>query len=142
MKPFKLRPTEPTEYQLHTAVADYLGWALTPASFFTTFPSGWGIMARATAGRLKRAGLKAGVPDILVIHAGQAIFIELKSSTGTTTPTQKEIHMRLLDAKALVFVCNSLDMVIAVLEGAGVPLRRTKGATDVRNSQERSRRAG
>jgi hypothetical protein len=66
----------------------------------------------------------------LVIYAGQAIFIELKSSKGTVTPTQREMHMRLLDAKALVFVCNSLDMVIAALEDAGVPLRRTRGATD------------
>jgi hypothetical protein len=113
-------------------VADYLDWALTPATFYTTFPSGWGIMARATAGRLKRAGLKAGVPDILVIHCGQAIFFELKSAKGRLTYIQKDIHMRLLDAKALVYVCNSLDMVIAALEGVGVPLRRTRGATDVK----------
>jgi hypothetical protein len=129
---FKLTAPEPTEYQLHTAVADYLDWALTPASFFTTFPSGWGIMARATAGRLKRAGLKAGVPDVLVIYAGQAIFIELKSSKGSSTPIQRETQMRLLDAKALVFVCSSLEMVIDALMNAGVPLRRTRGASDVK----------
>lgn len=129
-KRLKLRLTEPTEGELHASVADYLDWFLMPPAFYTTFPAGWGIMAKSTAGRLKGAGLKPGMPDILVFYERETFGIELKSFGRKATAIQKVTHMRLLDAGVKVAVCDSLDMVISALRVWGLPLRRTKGATD------------
>ena len=132
MKRFKLTPTEPTEAQLHITVAQYLDWALMPPALYTTFPAGWGVLTKATAGRLRGAGLKRGMPDILVFFNGFALGIELKSISGELTSVQEAMHVKLLDAGVPVVVCSRLDHVIEALENRGIPLRRTRGATDVK----------
>jgi hypothetical protein len=130
MSKFKLEPTEPTESELHRTVAELLNWILMPPAMYTTFPAGWGVLTKATAGRLKGAGLKQGMPDILVFYGGRTIGIELKSYKGKLTRIQTEMHMRLLDAGVRVFVCNSTQTVMAALLEVGFPMRRTRGAND------------
>ncbi|MBK68001.1 MAG: hypothetical protein CMP22_07730 [Rickettsiales bacterium] len=39
---------------------------------------------------LKKMGTKSGIPDIIVLHKGGIIFIELKTSTGRMEPSQEE----------------------------------------------------
>lgn len=129
---FGLRPTEPTEGQLHATVAQFLDWALLPPALYTTFPAGWGVLTRSTAGRLKGCGLKQGMPDILLFHAGRCFGIELKSFWGKVSEAQQEMHDKLRAAGTVVFVCSSLDEVIFALKTIDVPLRRTKGASDER----------
>ena len=128
---FQLKPTEPTEAQLHATVAQYLDWALMPPAMYTTFPAGWGVLTRATAGRLKGAGLKRGMPDILVFYNGFTLGLELKAWNGELTKVQEEMHVKLLDAGVPVVVCSALDHVIEALQNRGIPLRRTRGASDV-----------
>lgn len=127
----KLKPTEPTELQLHATVAKYLDWVLMSPALYTTFPAGWGVLAKSTAGRLKGAGLKQGMPDILLFLNGLCFGIELKSYKGVLTPVQRDMHKKLRDAGVPVAVCTSLNEVIAILKVWGFPLRRTKGAEDV-----------
>jgi len=131
LKPLRLTPTEPTESQLHATVAQYLDWALMPPALYTTFPAGWGVLTRATAGRLKGAGLKQGMPDMLVFFAGRCLGIELKSWRGKLTLVQVEMHTKLEKAGIFVAVCSSLDEVLDFLRDHGIPLRRTRGASDV-----------
>jgi len=130
VKPLRLRLTEPTEAQLHATVAQYLDWALMPPAVYTTFPAGWGVLTRSTAGRLKGAGLKQGIPDILVWYNGFTLGIELKSHVGRLTPTQEEMHAKLRAAGVVIAVCTSLMEVIDFLRIRSIPLRRTKGASD------------
>ena len=132
MKPLRLRLTEPTEAQLHATVAQYLDWALMPPALYTTFPAGWGVLTKSTAGRLRGAGLKQGIPDILVWFNGFTLGIELKSYTGRLTPVQSAMHEKLRAAGVRVVVCNSLMEVIDALEMFSIPLRRTKGASDAK----------
>ena len=132
MKPLRLRPTEPTEGELHATVAQFLDWSLLPPALYTTFPAGWGVLTRATAGRLKGSGLKQGMPDLLLFLNGLCFGIELKSYKGTLTPVQRVMHKKLRDAGMPVAVCISLDEVIRIVEAWGFPLRRTKGASDVK----------
>jgi hypothetical protein len=130
VKPFRLTPPEPTESQLHATVAQYLDWALLPPAVYTTFPAGWGVLTRSTAGRLKGAGLKQGMPDILVFFNGFTLGIELKSWRGKLTAVQEAMHAKLKAAGVRIAVCTSLMEVIDFLRIRGVPLRRTKGASD------------
>jgi hypothetical protein len=70
------------------------------------------------------------MPDMLVFHASRTIGIELKSYKGKLTAAQKLTHERLHRAGVHVAVCSSLDEVITILKLAGIPLRRTRGASD------------
>jgi len=139
MKPLRLTLTEPTEAQLHATVAQYLDWALMPPAMYTTFPAGWGVLTKSTAGRLKGAGLKQGMPDMLVFFNGFTLGIELKSHSGKLTPVQSAMHEKLRAAGVRVVTCNSLMEVIDALGIFSIPLRRTKGASDERHNPERER---
>jgi VRR-NUC domain len=78
---FTRRPRKPPpapEFSLHVMVSDVLDRWASPGWRFTHFPSGE-LRDKATAGRLKRMGLKSGWPDfILLSPARLAHFLELK----------------------------------------------------------------
>lgn len=77
---------------------------------------------KATGGRLKAMGVRAGVPDLLVwIRGGRAIGIELKAGRGTLSAEQMYWHARVASLGHRVHVCRSVDEVEAVLRAEGVP---------------------
>jgi hypothetical protein len=117
--------TGPSENQLHAAVADYLDWMLLPPAFFTTFPAGGYVLPRSGAGLLKRKGLKAGFPDIILFYDGRTIGIELKVANNKPTPVQMGTLARLREAGIHCYICRDVDRVQEVLKEEGFPLRRT-----------------
>lgn len=109
------------EQVLHRAVADYLAVSLTDETFFTTFPAGGGGRIRGAI--LKSLGLASGVPDLLLIHAGRACWIELKAKGGRLSEAQGECHVRLMAAESPVVIARSIDDVEKALQGWSIPLR-------------------
>lgn len=107
------------ERVLQRAVIALLEAALTPSSWFTCFPAGGGGPVRG--GILKGMGLRAGVPDLLICHRGQVLWIELKTLKRTTSPVQKICHQQLRSAGCPVEVARSVDDVIAALDRHGIP---------------------
>lgn len=108
------------EDAFHVEVAGWLGWALPAPAFWTTFPAGGGGFNRGL--RLKRLGLKAGVPDILVarplgrFRAGVfAGGIELKTDEGRLSEAQEKTHPLMCAAGFSIAVCRSLPDVKAAL---------------------------
>jgi hypothetical protein len=83
---------------------------------------------------LRGMGMKAGVPDILIVHDGHAYWCELKSPKGIVSDVQKATHEALRAAKCPVAVVRSLDEFRALLAGAWWPLqeclREAKPATE------------
>jgi hypothetical protein len=65
-------------------------------------------------------GMVAGMPDIMIYdynceHMGLAI--ELKIGNNKCTPTQIEVHKRLLECGWRVEVCHSLDEFMKTVGG-------------------------
>jgi hypothetical protein len=116
------------EQRLQRAVAEYLAWALDPPAWFSAFPAGGGGQMRGLI--LKGLGLKAGVPDILIVHRGRAWWIELKSVKGSVSAVQNSVHGALSDAGCDVKVCRTLDDVRASLALWGIPTREMKPSTE------------
>lgn len=114
------------EDQLHQAVADLLDTILLPPAFWVTFPAGVGKLGRATAGRLRAKGLKAGFPDLILIFNGRITGIELKTEDGRISKAQHLMFLRLHEAGMPVFICKSTDDVIGVLELQSLPHRKAK----------------
>jgi hypothetical protein len=121
---------------LHRTVAEFLDWMLLPPTVWTTFPAGWGKLGKATAGSLRGAGLKVGMPDCLIFHQGRAVGIELKTDKGKLTIQQETMHERLTKAGVPVYVCRSMDQVFESLQLEMIPMRSFNGF----NTQSKSRR--
>ena len=113
----------PSEAALHASVAEFLNWMLLPPAVWTTFPAGWGKLGKATAGYLKKSGLKAGLPDCLVFHNDTCIGIELKTEKGKLSAAQKAMFPLLEAAGIKIFVCRSMIEVDDVLRNCLVPMR-------------------
>lgn len=113
------------ERDLHRAVADYLNVALQPPTFWTTIGHGAFLgEARLKRGaQMKRAGVKAGVPDILIVHDGRAFWIELKTQRGRVSADQLRVAEALNNAGCGWAVCRGVEDVEMWLVAWRIPTR-------------------
>jgi hypothetical protein len=83
-------------------------------------------MTAASAGLRKARGVKAGFPDVLVMHPlglnTLVVGIELKAKKGRLSDAQAATCEALWAANARYVECRSLEEVQRCLERAGVPL--------------------
>lgn len=124
-EPAAVRGPRPTESELHLSVASLLDWVLLPPAVYTTFPAGWGVLTPMMAQRLRRSGLKQGMPDVLAFHKGRCVGIELKAGKNGLTSGQRDMHYKLAKAGVPVYVAKSLEGVLAILRNESFPLRPT-----------------
>lgn len=117
------------EQALQIQVARYLQVALRPPSWWSAIGHGGGGRVRGAI--LKRMGVQAGVPDLLVMHpVARAnntmgcwlVGIELKSESGSLSAAQKATRKAFEAAGGLYHVARSLDEVAGFLKGVGIPL--------------------
>lgn len=92
---------------------------LAPNVFVAHVPNGGG-RSMTEAVRLKAAGVKRGVPDLLVIlSSGQVAFIEVKAGKGKLRPEQEDFaNMCVLRGTRWAMI-NNLDQVKPLLEAWG-----------------------
>ena len=110
------------ELALQRQVVEYLNVVLVGA-WVTHFPAGGG--GRIRGALLKSAGLRAGVPDILIIVDGRARWIELKTKRGRLSEAQRDTHDALLRAGCGVAVCHDIDEVRRAVRMWRLPTRET-----------------
>lgn len=122
-RPAKQRTTlpAPSEYAEQCAVIE---WAHIMAGrypelrWLAHIPNGE-LRDKATAGRLRAAGVNAGIPDLLLpVPRGQwhGMFLELKAAHGRLSPAQ-EAWLEFLRAQHyLALVCRSAEEAIRTLE--------------------------
>src|SRR5437879_5732759 len=112
------------EQQIHQAVVAHLNMRAEPRVFFWHTPNegkrGW-----VNAAALKAMGMTAGVPDLLILKAGQLHALELKAPGGRLTPSQRGIMERMIECGALVAVAHSIDEALVTLEFWGI-LKRSR----------------
>jgi hypothetical protein len=135
---FRLTAPEPSELDLHAAVASTLHTLVLPPAMWWTNPIGHIQLSGAQMARLARIGTKAGLPDIFLLHGG-LYGIEIKRHGGSLSKTriakartgalrivegQQDVFPRLVEAGAAeVAVVTSLDELLAALGRWGIPLR-------------------
>jgi hypothetical protein len=68
--------------------------------------------------------VRSGLPDVLVISNGLAIFVELKSRRGVLSKSQKKIRAELVAAGATWRLARSPRAALTALARVGVPFRR------------------
>ena len=100
------------EAALHLAVIDAARLMLRREVIWWHTPNG-GFRNAREAGKLRRMGTLAGMPDLLFLRAGALCGIELKGPKGRISPAQKATIAALTEAGAQIAVCRDMGEVIA-----------------------------
>jgi hypothetical protein len=123
------RLPQPKEIDVQKAVLAHLDARAVHGVVWFHVPNGE-YRPKATARRLAEMGVKAGVPDLVLVHDGVPMFLELKRRRGgRASDAQNMMHAALTVAGARVETALGLDEAIAVLERWGV-LRGFSGGPD------------
>jgi hypothetical protein len=79
----------------------------------------------AMAGLLaKKRGVRSGLADIMVVHDGRVIFVELKSPIGVASKAQRQVYVELRAAGADYYLVKSATAALEALRRSNVPFRR------------------
>lgn len=114
-----------TEHKLQCAVARYLDHAIPyGTAIWFSVPNG-GQRSKATAGKLRAEGVKAGVADLIVIAPHGVLAIELKTDTGRQSQSQRGWQSALEDVGHTYRICRSIDEVEEALREFGLHLHAT-----------------
>ena len=111
-----------SEDDLQIAVCEFLDVALPPDAVYFAVANG-GSRNKAEAAKLKRMGVKPGIPDLVVCYRSECLFIELKTAAGVLSGIQKQMHERLDHTGFDLGVCRSVEGVEDFLLSMGIPLR-------------------
>lgn len=82
-------------------------------------PNG-GKRAISEAAKMKRLGVLPGVPDLLILRAGELFALELKTETGRLSDDQKHMLSELAKAGATTATAYGLDHALTLLEQWGI----------------------
>jgi VRR-NUC domain len=74
--------------------------------------------------RLQRMGMRKGVPDLVILHSGRIMGLEVKSPGGTLSREQKEFRVEWERAGGIYAVVRSVEEGRALLEEWGVVTAR------------------
>lgn len=107
----------------HNIQCDLVKWAALAAGEYPALnllyaiPNG-GLRSKATAGKMKAEGQRAGMPDLcLPVPRGKcgALYIEMKTARGSLSLIQLKVHRDLIAAGNGVAVCRSWHDAAATL---------------------------
>jgi hypothetical protein len=112
----------PAETPIHIAIVDYLRLVLPGALVFHPANGGKRNVREAVA--LKRMGVLAGVPDLVIItQEGRLAFLEVKDAKGVMSAPQKAFGSALDAAGVPWAVVRSVDDARRVLSLWGIETR-------------------
>jgi hypothetical protein len=109
------------EFETQCMVADLLNRWKTPGWFASHIGHGERRELKA-AQRLKRGGLKPGLPDFIIVGPSTTCgfhFLELKKYPNKLTPEQKIVADVIVSAQGKYAVAYGFDAAVAVLKGWG-----------------------
>jgi hypothetical protein len=104
-----------SEHEIHKAVVKYLNTCGRKDILWFHPENARKCTPRQGAMR-KRIGVKAGVPDFVLIVDGDPVFLELKSAKGRPSQQQRAFANRAVDSGCRYFIARSLDEAIFLLE--------------------------
>lgn len=90
--------------------------------------------SKAVAGKSKAMGLRAGWPDLEMLHQGRAIYVEFKAPKGgRVDPEQNARHREIVAAGGTVHIARSIDEFLRILACEGVPCQMSNNGRKIAN---------
>jgi len=107
------------EAMLQRSLVEHLRWCARSDVWWAHIPNG-GARTAIEAAIFKSLGVQPGAPDLLVVRAGQALFIECKAPGRKLSPSQIDCHEALRRAGVTVETFDNIDAALAFLRRMGV----------------------
>jgi hypothetical protein len=107
------------EQDIQRAVFQHIAIRGVP-NLFAFHPANGGYRRPIEARILQGQGVRAGVPDVILIHDGRTYALELKVEGGRATAKQLDAIAAMEAAGAYCAVAEGLDRALAVLEAWGL----------------------
>ena len=82
-----------------------------------------GRRAVVQGGILKALGVHAGFADLIVLAQGRAVFLEVKSGTGSLSPAQRIFRDAVQEMGFAWALVRSVEDALAAVEAAGITTR-------------------
>lgn len=115
-----MRTLFPSEHKLQVALIDYLSIAGRPDLFWFAVPN-QSNRHISNATRMKAEGVRSGIPDLcFMLPAGRVAWLEMKTSKGTLSDTQKSFRDRALSLGHAWAMARSVDEALPHLTEWGV----------------------
>lgn len=106
------------ESELQITVAEHLRVRARP-NVCWFHPANGEFRDKITGNKLKRMGVRPGIPDLVFIIQGRCIGVELKADKGRQTPAQTAMQIEWIDAGGDYFVARGVDEALEILELIG-----------------------
>lgn len=130
-------PNTQREWQLQRAIAVFLSKALPPDAYWTAIDIG--SAGSAQAGQLRKArGVRAGVPDLLIVFSGATLWLEVKSGTQLSLAQQLTRDALMANGHCWALARCPEDVEQACRD-VGIPLRATFGQIHQRIAEQNER---
>jgi len=107
------------EFRLACVVHDTLRLRGKEGLHFFAVPNGEARSPK-TGARLKRQGVRAGEPDLILLWNKRAIGLELKAEGGRQSPEQRQVEQEWTAAGSLYRCVKGYDEAIQFLDMLGV----------------------
>jgi hypothetical protein len=107
------------EQSLQRSIVEHLKWCAKADVWYAHIPNG-GARTAIESAIFKALGVRPGAPDLLIVRAGQALFLECKAPGRKLSPAQIECHEALRRAGAQVEVADNIDVALTFLGRLGV----------------------
>jgi hypothetical protein len=108
-----------SEAQLQRSLVEHLRWCARSDVWWTHLANG-GYRRPIEAAIFRGLGVRSGAPDLLIVRAGQALFLELKAPGRKLSASQVECHEALRRAGAAVETTDNIDQALGFLRRHGV----------------------
>lgn len=122
-------PPMPSEFQMQCYVADRLAWDINPGWHASHIGHGE-RRDHDAAIRLKRGGLKPGLPDFIIAGPSTTCgfhFLELKRRPNKLTQEQEKVRDVFVSAQGKYAVAYDQDEAVDILKGWGALRSRVTG---------------
>lgn len=121
------KPPAPYEFAVHCMVADVLRLSAAPG-WLWFHPANGEYRDKATAGRLKRMGVRPGVSDFILIAppAGRVHALELKRRGEMPSEAQKAFLALVCGAGGQAGTADTFEGALTILKGWGAVTTKLK----------------
>ncbi len=110
---------QPSELQVHLTVVSYLRHCAAHGAWWF-HPANGELRDARTAAKLKSMGVKAGTPDLLLLHQGRLFALELKRPGGRLSPAQIEARTAIEAAGGHWACAWGVDEALTILRTWGL----------------------
>lgn len=125
------------EDHIQAALCQHLAVRAAAGVVYWHTPNG-GARRPAEAGRFRALGVKAGIPDLLLLRHGQLFGLELKAIGGRLSARQVETLEQLEHAGAMTAVAYGLDEALMQLTSWGLLRNSAHSSAATMPAQERT----